>query len=445
MKVFSKFHSEYFIQKNLDHIRRIKSLKQEYEPAEQKKQGQNSVQTENNENNINNDNKQQAQNKDQNIHFFYCLQEDFNLENVQKIQNQTSFLQQDENEENLKIQQLQKLLLEFAPIQIIQNVNVPINIPYNRQQYEQWSLYWPVKFQNEEKQYLKDLEFKEIETCKYLAKKVISLAKQAYINGNQQQACILYDPFKQIICNQSEDKTGNNQNSINHCVMQTMKTFGDIILQQKKEIIESKDFEKKLNQNICFAGKTENEIKMNQKRKSSSDLIDNELSNQIAPKDKQTCLQSNQTVQIQEKQVNQIQNLQTFTNEGQNELKDKKIKKQEKQKNQQQNKKQSIQNQAQQQQQQQYYYATNLDLYIFREPCIMCAMALTHSRIKRVFFIQQHCQAEKGGIINTQIFNLQNLNHKYLAYQIVQQNEEIQDLNEDNKNNQKQFDIKQNI
>ena len=32
------------------------------------------------------------------------------------------------------------------------------------------------------------------------------------------------------------------------------------------------------------------------------------------------------------------------------------------------------------------YYLTGYDLYIFREPCIMCAMALVHSRVRRVFY-----------------------------------------------------------
>lgn len=35
---------------------------------------------------------------------------------------------------------------------------------------------------------------------------------------------------------------------------------------------------------------------------------------------------------------------------------------------------------------QKQYYAKELTLFIYYEPCIMCAMALVHSRIKEVYY-----------------------------------------------------------
>eukprot|EP01053_Blabericola_migrator_P008377 Blabericola_migrator_1__8376@NODE_435_length_8501_cov_292_016244_g341_i0_p8_GENE_NODE_435_length_8501_cov_292_016244_g341_i0NODE_435_length_8501_cov_292_016244_g341_i0_p8_ORF_typecomplete_len134_score11_55dCMP_cyt_deam_1/PF00383_23/3e12MafB19deam/PF14437_6/7_6e10_NODE_435_length_8501_cov_292_016244_g341_i0553954 len=34
------------------------------------------------------------------------------------------------------------------------------------------------------------------------------------------------------------------------------------------------------------------------------------------------------------------------------------------------------------------YYATDADAYVIGEPCIMCSMALVHSRVRRVFMIE---------------------------------------------------------
>lgn len=34
------------------------------------------------------------------------------------------------------------------------------------------------------------------------------------------------------------------------------------------------------------------------------------------------------------------------------------------------------------------YLCTNFDVFVTREPCLMCSMALLHSRIKRLFFLE---------------------------------------------------------
>lgn len=70
----------------------------------------------------------------------------------------------------------------------------------------------------------------------------------------------------------------------------------------------------------------------------------------------------------------------------------------------------------------QNYYCSNLDLYIAMEPCIMCAMALVHSRIRRVFYALQHQDAAFGGLNQLiQINNHQSLNHKYLVFTGVEE------------------------
>ncbi|KAK4537811.1 hypothetical protein CDCA_CDCA14G3836 [Cyanidium caldarium] len=63
------------------------------------------------------------------------------------------------------------------------------------------------------------------------------------------------------------------------------------------------------------------------------------------------------------------------------------------------------------------YMLTGLDMYTVREPCVGCAMALTHSRIRRVFFIRRDLQF--GGIGRVGVHRLRALNHRYEAFQRV--------------------------
>jgi tRNA(Arg) A34 adenosine deaminase TadA len=62
-----------------------------------------------------------------------------------------------------------------------------------------------------------------------------------------------------------------------------------------------------------------------------------------------------------------------------------------------------------------HYMLTGLDLFTVREPCVCCAMAATHSRIRRLFFI--HPDASFGGILRVGVPRLKALNHRYEAYQ----------------------------
>ncbi|CAD8126255.1 unnamed protein product [Paramecium sonneborni] len=61
------------------------------------------------------------------------------------------------------------------------------------------------------------------------------------------------------------------------------------------------------------------------------------------------------------------------------------------------------------------YYAKDMILVIYYEPCIMCAMALIHSRISQVYYYQK--RVTDGGLNDQlQINNMKQLNHKYLVF-----------------------------
>ncbi|XP_006898049.1 PREDICTED: probable inactive tRNA-specific adenosine deaminase-like protein 3 [Elephantulus edwardii] len=63
------------------------------------------------------------------------------------------------------------------------------------------------------------------------------------------------------------------------------------------------------------------------------------------------------------------------------------------------------------------YVCTGYDLYITREPCVMCAMALVHARIRRVFY----GAPSPDGALGTR-FRLHarpDLNHRFLVFRGV--------------------------
>lgn len=60
------------------------------------------------------------------------------------------------------------------------------------------------------------------------------------------------------------------------------------------------------------------------------------------------------------------------------------------------------------------YLCTGYDLYITREPCTMCAMALVHSRVRRVFYGSVNKSGALGTL--TKVHLLKDLNHRYEVF-----------------------------
>ena len=63
------------------------------------------------------------------------------------------------------------------------------------------------------------------------------------------------------------------------------------------------------------------------------------------------------------------------------------------------------------------YICTNCDVYLSHEPCMMCAMALLHSRVRRVFYFYPN--SVKGAINSVcKLHTLPGINHRYEVFNI---------------------------
>ena len=63
------------------------------------------------------------------------------------------------------------------------------------------------------------------------------------------------------------------------------------------------------------------------------------------------------------------------------------------------------------------YLCTGYDCYVVGEPCVMCAMALVHSRVRRVIFAAAD---GRGGALGSRwaLQRQKGLNHHYMVFSL---------------------------
>ncbi|KAJ2309067.1 tRNA-specific adenosine deaminase subunit tad3 [Coemansia sp. RSA 2706] len=63
------------------------------------------------------------------------------------------------------------------------------------------------------------------------------------------------------------------------------------------------------------------------------------------------------------------------------------------------------------------YLCEGLDVFSSKEPCVMCTMALVHSRIGRLFFVDE---SRSGGVSYYNMHSHKALNHRFIAFKCKQ-------------------------
>lgn len=64
------------------------------------------------------------------------------------------------------------------------------------------------------------------------------------------------------------------------------------------------------------------------------------------------------------------------------------------------------------------YLGKGLDVFVTTEPCVMCAMALLHTRVSRVFFVRGPAEPSRG-LSGVRVHAHPHLNHHFMAYEVL--------------------------
>ncbi|XP_013381410.1 probable inactive tRNA-specific adenosine deaminase-like protein 3 [Lingula anatina] len=290
---------------------------------------------------------------------------------------------------------------------------VPKYQPLIRKQYETAVLHWPTAF-HEDKKIAKILSgqlfsHSEVDLIQKFMKEAVKMSEMGEQTGNEKVGAIVVDPSTNEIIAKSHDI--RSQHPLQHAVMVCIDLVGKAQGGGAWKYDSSPALFAISSSNLGNETKTIEEMKnkvTEDKEKTRPDEGDTKISRSSKEKrsqneEKKPVLHLDNDIKNEtgihntsEDEITRRQEKVVTLNKNETETKDKATENKEKTAP---------------------YLCTGYDLYVTREPCVMCAMALVHSRISRVFY---NTASESGALGTKYKIHVQKgLNHHFEVYKDI--------------------------